>query len=331
VKYALKLICVSWMLLTSALLAQAQKSSGAVQQQTTPAGEQPPTLDTGTHLNPLKVAELKWYKSNTSTQFPVGSQPYGLCFDGANIWSANFGDDTVSKIQANDGTVLGTFKVGNEPFGVTFDGANVWVSNLADSTVSKLRAQDGANLGTFAVGKGVSWMAFDGQNIWAASSVGTVTKLRASDGKNLGTFTVAFGAFGAAFDGQSIWITNGGAATVSKLRASDGTLLGTFAVGNGPVGIAFDGTNMWIANRGDGTVTELRARDGSVLGTFTAPDGHMELHSMEPISGSQATFLLRSSAPRTANWWGSGKSTRRLESPLMGRTFGSRIQTQMAF
>jgi hypothetical protein len=228
----------------------------------------------GARLNPMKIAQLKWYLSNTSTQFPVGSQPYGLCFDGANIWSANFGDNTVGKIQANDGTVLGTFKVGNEPFGVTFDGANVWVSNLADATVTKLKASDGADLGTFTVGYGPGWMTFDGQNIWVPGSKGTVTKLRASDGKNQGTFTVSSntGAIASAFDGQNVWVTDGTSAVI-KVRASDGAVLGTFPVGNGPLGIAFDGADMWVANRDDGTVTELRASDGKVLGTFTAPDG----------------------------------------------------------
>jgi len=60
--------------------------------------------------NPLKVALLKWYKANpVPTTFPVGSQPYGVAFDGANIWVANFADNTVSKLKANDGTLLGTF------------------------------------------------------------------------------------------------------------------------------------------------------------------------------------------------------------------------------
>ncbi len=52
-----------------------------------------------------------------------------MAFDGANIWTANFGDGTVTKLRANDGEVLGTFKAGAAPYGVTFDGANIWVSN----------------------------------------------------------------------------------------------------------------------------------------------------------------------------------------------------------
>ena len=139
----------------------------------------PPILDAGARLNPLKIALLHWYLADTSTFVDVGSQPIGVCFDGANIWTANYGDNTVTKMQASDGQVLGTFKVGTQPYGVTFDGADVWVSNQLDSTVTKLRASDGKRLGTFLVGKGPSWMAFDGQSIWVTNGVdNTVSKLR---------------------------------------------------------------------------------------------------------------------------------------------------------
>jgi hypothetical protein len=44
----------------------------------------------------------------------------------------------VSKLRASDGALLGTFAVGNTPFGVAFDGANIWVANDLGNTVSKL-------------------------------------------------------------------------------------------------------------------------------------------------------------------------------------------------
>src|SRR5580700_3898313 len=75
----------------------------------------------GARFNPLKIALLHWYQLNRTTQCPVGSQPDGVCFDGANIWTANFGDGTVTKLRASDGQVLGTFSAGGA-FGVTFDG-----------------------------------------------------------------------------------------------------------------------------------------------------------------------------------------------------------------
>jgi DNA-binding beta-propeller fold protein YncE len=44
------------------------------------------------------------------------------------MWIANQGTGTVSKLRASDGTVLGTFTVGGSPYGVAFDGENIWVS-----------------------------------------------------------------------------------------------------------------------------------------------------------------------------------------------------------
>lgn len=168
---------------TGSLSSQAQKPVTGPSQATgsVPAAPAP--------VNPLKVALLHWYGINETAHFPVGSQPYGLCFDGANIWAANFGAATVNKIRAADSAVLGTFKVGNEPFGVTFDGANVWVSNSVDGTVTKLRASDGTTLGTFSAGgmPGGGWMAFDGQNVWVTNGgTNAVLKLRPAMGRSSG-------------------------------------------------------------------------------------------------------------------------------------------------
>src|SRR5580704_13871703 len=129
---------------------QAQKAASQPAQAGPGSQILPPILDAGARLNPLKIALLKWYLAGATTLFPVGNEPIGLAFDGANIWSANYGANTVTKARANDGQVLGTFNAGYQPFGVTFDGANIWVSDAA--AITKLRASDGATLGTFVVG-----------------------------------------------------------------------------------------------------------------------------------------------------------------------------------
>jgi sugar lactone lactonase YvrE len=153
----------------------------------------PQATEPAPSFNPLKIALLHWYSANRTTAFAVGDQPYEVCFDGENIWVANYGGSSVTKLRAADGAVLGTFTVPLGPYGVAFDGANVWVTGSVNGNVTKLRASDGKNLGTFPVGKLPFWLAFDGANIWVANADftdNTVTKLRASDGKNLGTFPV---------------------------------------------------------------------------------------------------------------------------------------------
>jgi YVTN family beta-propeller protein len=82
---------------------------------------------------------LRWYPANQSEiQFATGSGPYYVAFDGANIWVTNPYSNSVTKLAASSGSVLGTFNVGSEPVGIAFDGANIWVANFNSNTVSKL-------------------------------------------------------------------------------------------------------------------------------------------------------------------------------------------------
>jgi hypothetical protein len=259
--------------------------------------------------NPMQIALLRWYEANqTGIAYGVGQYPWGVAFDGANIWVANSFSQTVTKLRTSDGAVLGTYPVGtnacsvafdglniwvtnpnansvtklrasdgalqgtynvNCPQGVVFDGASVWVANVPNNTVTKLRPSDGAVQGVYNVGMLPRGLAFDGANIWAANSAGdTVTKLRAADGMLMGTFAVGSVPFALAFDGTSVWVVNANSATVTRLRASDGAAQGTYAVGNSPSAIAFDGANIWVTNQSNDTVTKLRASDGGLQGTY---------------------------------------------------------------
>jgi DNA-binding beta-propeller fold protein YncE len=50
---------------------------------------------------------------------------------------ANSDSNSLTKLRVSDGANLGTFPVGNNPQGVAFDGANMWVANGGSNTVSK--------------------------------------------------------------------------------------------------------------------------------------------------------------------------------------------------
>jgi hypothetical protein len=181
-------------------------------------GPQGPQGPAGVGLNPLQIATLHWYQANTSATFTVGDQPRGIAFDGTNIWVANEGSTTISKLRASDGALIGTYEDSPNPVGIAFDGANIWVTHPGYNSISKLRASDGSLIGTYQVGSNPESIAFDGANIW---------------------------------------VVNQGNNTVSKLKASDGTLLGSYNVGTNPLGIAFDGTNIWVTNHQSNSVSKL--------------------------------------------------------------------------
>jgi DNA-binding beta-propeller fold protein YncE len=60
-----------------------------------------------------------------------------MAFDGANIWVANYGSNTLTKLRASDGSLVTNFAVGTNPDGIAFDGVNIWVANLGSDTISR--------------------------------------------------------------------------------------------------------------------------------------------------------------------------------------------------
>ena len=134
-----------------------------------PQGVPAPAGPAGSAINRLQVALLKW-APYSGLSFQVEGRPFGVAFDGANIWVTNAGANFVTKLRASDGANLGNFGAGSASLGLAFDGANIWVANQGSNTVTKLRASDGANLGNFSVGNAPFGVAFDGANIWVAES-----------------------------------------------------------------------------------------------------------------------------------------------------------------
>ncbi|MGB7149366.1 MAG: hypothetical protein WBD45_09440, partial [Terriglobales bacterium] len=75
--------------------------------------------------------------------------------------------NTVTKLRASDGSVVGTFTGGTSPYGIAFDGQNIWVSGAV--SVFELRASDGQVEGYWnAPRTNLTGVAFDGANIWVA-------------------------------------------------------------------------------------------------------------------------------------------------------------------
>jgi len=136
------------------------------------------------------VTKLRASDGTTLGTYTVGTYPWGICFDGTNIW-VTVGSNGITKLRASDGTILGNYTVGTGPMGICFDGTNIWVvnngSDIVLGNVTKLRASDGTILGYHSVGTqldSVSMQAkgicFDGTNIWVTNfNSNSVTKLSA--------------------------------------------------------------------------------------------------------------------------------------------------------
>lgn len=57
------------------------------------------------------------------------------------LWVANFGNGSVSKVDVLTGAVVANYPVGKNPFGIVFDGNNIWVANANSNSVTKIAAR----------------------------------------------------------------------------------------------------------------------------------------------------------------------------------------------
>jgi DNA-binding beta-propeller fold protein YncE len=237
-----------------------------------PAGAQGPQGPTGAAINPRRIALMRWYEANeTGWSAATGTRPESIIFDGTEIWSANFDDDTIRKYRVANGSVIGTAPVGSGPMDLAIDGLNIWVANSASNNLMKLESVTGALQATIAAGTTPVALIFDGTHIWSANQgSGDLTKVRASDAVVLGTFAAGTAPRDLVYDGVNLWVANSGDNTIIKMNPDDGSILDTFAVGAVPSGLTYDGENIWVAHSGDGTVAKLDASTGMLLGTFPA-------------------------------------------------------------
>jgi hypothetical protein len=97
----------------------------------------------------------------TTVTSSLGVNPTGIAFDGARIWTANFGA-SVSIVTLNPLSVATVTAGFTHPQGILYDGANMWVTDTG-----KLFELDsnGAIIQTVTVGNGPGFPVFDGTNI----------------------------------------------------------------------------------------------------------------------------------------------------------------------
>jgi len=54
----------------------------------------------------LQTGLKHWHAVNNTTSFAGGADHVGIASDGSHIWVTNLADGTISKLRANDGTLL---------------------------------------------------------------------------------------------------------------------------------------------------------------------------------------------------------------------------------
>lgn len=192
-----------------------------------------------------------------STYAGTGILPEAIAYDGTNIWTANRGDNSVTKITPTG--VMTTYTgTGSQPWAIAFDGTNMWTANNGDDSVTKV-TPTGIMTTYSGTGSAPRGIAFDGTNMWTAnygtggSGSGGVTKITPSGTMNSYN-SASYGPISIIFDGTHLWVPQYNDISVAKITLT-GTPLGSYGdtMGN-PISIAHAGGNIyWIVNQGGST------------------------------------------------------------------------------
>ena len=134
----------------------------------------------GINKGPTNIPLFRWLPVMMTTYTGTGSNPEGIAFDGTNMWTANYGGNSVTKITPT-GTMTTYTGTGSEPYGIAFDGTNMWTANIGGNSVSMITPTGTITTYT-GTGNGPLGIAFDGTNMWTANYGGNVTKILVNRG-----------------------------------------------------------------------------------------------------------------------------------------------------
>jgi DNA-binding beta-propeller fold protein YncE len=205
----------------------------------------------------------------------IGTAPWLVRSDGADLWVANHLSGTVSVVRASNGRVVDEWSGATSALGVLSARGLIFVTGNTDP--GKLYQIDPRNTSgtvvTLPISLGVlpSGIAFDGERIWTANNGGSVSIVTLNP-LSVSTVTAGFTEpHGIMYDGANIWVTDlADEISPGKLFKldSNGAIIQTVTMATNPEFPVFDGTNIWVPNQSNSVIV-VRASTGAILATLT--------------------------------------------------------------
>ena len=205
----------------------------------------------------------------------IGGLPALVKSDGIDLWAANSGSGTVSRVRASDGRLLETWTGATSALGVLVAMGKVFVAGGTDPgqlfQIDPAQPAGAVTTVSSSLGANPVSLVFDGSHIWTANQGGSVSIVTPGPSPPWSNTTVSAGfitLYGAVYDGTNVWVADFTGNSLHRLN-SVGAILQTVTLASSPQFPVFDGTNIWVPGAGPSTVSVVRASNGALLQTFT--------------------------------------------------------------
>jgi DNA-binding beta-propeller fold protein YncE len=232
------------------------------------------TMDQSLKRGSQRAVAKKWFTpqtTNSLTLTDIGINPTAVEFDGTDLWVANRGSGSVSRIRPSDGKVLETWTGAESPSAILAAFGRIYVTDDGnfDGEVYVIDPKQPAGAMTLFADN-LAWdpvsITTDGTFIWTAStgvpeqSLPAVSRIDIQTGA-VTTFMNDFTPTGILYDGASIWVAS--APNSLKRLNQDGTVAQSLNIGNSQGFPIFDGTNIWVPRQIADSMIVVRVKDAN--------------------------------------------------------------------
>jgi DNA-binding beta-propeller fold protein YncE len=275
----------------------------------------------------LALSAIDGIPVSASTNVANLSGPQGIVAAGSKVWVTNSGNNSVTELNAFNGSVVRIIKARgdfNTPESIAASAKDVWVANIGNSSVTELEKSNGSVVRvirgkSFGIDFPLAMCAF-GSHVWIANGNGghgnSITEINASNGSLVRVIkfipnpaTGEEGMIdpnGIAVNKTQLWVTTAEGDPLIEFSALNGSelrIVGTYL--DAPEGVVVNGSHVWVTNLEshnaglEGSVTELNALSGSLVQVFHSPADGFNGPEGIAISGADVWVLNTSTTVNT--------------------------------
>jgi hypothetical protein len=262
---------------------------------TVETGGVPRHVETGTHfLPPAATTGAYGFRAASPEPRPLnpgpfgidsfaspGSGPFGLAFDGANLWHVDLSSQTVFALDPATGAVRRSFSAPDQwSKGLCLDGQYLWLTGNYQSRIYKIDTVSGGLVLSFAApGSNPAGLAFDGASLWCAdinsdqSKPSFIFKLNPANGAVLDSFEAPCRMVADMdWDGAWLWVNDMDNGVAYALDPNDGSIRKASGTpGPQPTGLAFIGSRIAVADFQTAMIYTFSTDSGPAATTIDSP------------------------------------------------------------
>jgi DNA-binding beta-propeller fold protein YncE len=212
-------------------------------------------------------------------QPPVFKEPFGLAVAGGDLFVSNFGDNSVTELDAASGRIVRVLSAPDDrfdgPTALAVAGGDLFVASSLSRSITVLQASTG-RLVRILSGLPAEFSPYEmgvaGGDLVVSNIAGSIVELDASSGKLVRTLR-HHGHLGSAWalaaTGGDVFVANVYNKSVSELDAANGRIVRVLSAPDDrfdfPGSLAVAAGELFVANIGGNTVTELDAANGALV------------------------------------------------------------------